>query len=43
MLLVLDKILDFFTSTTVGQYWCYLWIGVGVLIAFLIIFDNLKK
>lgn len=42
MLGVLSALSDFFT-TDVGAYWCYMWIGVGVVIAFMCIYDNLRK
>lgn len=43
MLNVLDILKQFFRDTSVGSYWCYMWIGVGVVIAFLAIYENLRK
>lgn len=42
MLYFIDALADFF-STSVGSYWVYMYCGVGVAIAFLLIYDNLKK
>lgn len=32
-----------FFSTQVGSYWCYVYIGIGVLLCFLCIYDNINK
>ena len=42
MLNFIDALTEFF-QTSVGTYWCYMWVGAGVLISFLIFYDNLKK
>ena len=41
MLDFIDALADFF-ATDVGTYWVYLWIGVGMVICLLQIYDNLK-
>lgn len=42
MLDFIDALGSYF-QTSVGQYWAYMYVGLGILIGFLIIFDNLKK
>lgn len=42
MLNFIDALSQYFT-TSVGSYWCYMWIGVGVAICFLVIFDHLRR
>ena len=42
MLQFIDALSDFFT-TGVGTYWCYMYVGIGILICFLVIYDNIRK
>ena len=42
MLNFIDALGEFF-QTSVGTYWAYMYVGLGIFIGFLIIFDNLKK
>ena len=42
MLGFFDALSSFF-ATSVGTYWAYMYVGIGVLICFFIIFDNIRK
>lgn len=39
---LLEAMTSFFQQP-IGAYWAYMYIGIGVAICFMIIYDNLRK
>lgn len=39
---IIDALSSFF-DTSVGGYWAYMYIGIGVAVCVMIIFDNIRK